>query len=1036
ATVKRSYFLPANTIPRHSRRKNTSIVESEIQTNATMADNRTMAQMLQAPIEGYEDAIVVPPINANNFKLKQTLINLLQSNQFTGRQDPHNHLRFFNKVTSTFRHPESKTTYLRNEITNFLQKSNETFNEAWERFKDVLRQFPHHGFSELHQLDTFYNALNPNDQDALDSAAGENFLDKIPRECLSIIESKSKIAAALEDKLDIRMNRFEKSLNEMKNSFGTPTAPLKAVTKVGITCGSNHSYNQCPLTRGGNDFLFDNFQRNQQDFQKKFEQKQDDFQNQMMQFMHNLYNKPSTSSSLPSNKIPNPKGEGKAITTRSGMSYKEPPIAPPGVSQQEPVEVTTDTELPSPEDSHPPTVQVEVQVDKPAEEPSVKLRLPTLNDTKMVLELADRTISKPTGVAENVFVKMAIATQNTNNSTIRYEKKPKFVKQPITSAPDPETPDTDTIYKTLKKFNAYNMLKELKTMIEEQAKHELFKTVKAFHACKQEDGQSVSSYLLKMKSYLDTLEHLGYVMPNELDVSLIFNSLNKDYDQFVQNYNMHNMRKTIAELHAMLKLHEKGIPKKVKTPAVLAIREAKKEKDEEIMKIITFKEFLTSEGLISSLEALYSPRRSISSRYKLYGSTQLKWNQSRRRDQQKRDFAFWRDAPATRLEEQPQRLDESNEPPGLWSNRPAGLRNRTALSKDKTVARTMLIFSKDPMFLWVEYVATACYTQNQSLIHTHHNKTPYELVHNKKPDLTFFRVFGAFCYLTNDSGDLRKLQPTADIRIFVGYAPSRKVQDPLLFFLTLGQISSELVPNPIPTAPYVPLTNKDLEILFQPSLHQGVAAESALMEDNLVAPVDNNPFINVFASEPSSDASSSEDEEVYVSQPEGFVDPDHPTHVYRLKKALYGLKQAPRAWMDSCDPVDTPMVDQLKLDEDPLGISVDQARFCSMVGSLMYLIANRPDLLFVVCMCARYQASPTKKHLEALKRVFRYLRGTINQGLLYPKDTAMALTTYADADHARCQDTRRSTSGSAQFLGDKLVSWSSKKQKSTAISTT
>nr|GFB62763.1 hypothetical protein [Tanacetum cinerariifolium] len=132
---------------------------------------------------------------------------------------------------------------------------------------------------------TFYNALNLNDQDALDSAAGGDFLDKIPRECLSIIESKSKvrysrsrvtdvrsntnanlsssqsnsfdlqqIATALKDKLDIRMNRFEKSLNEMKNSIVTPTAPLKAVTEVCVTCGSNHSYNQCPLTRGGNDY--------------------------------------------------------------------------------------------------------------------------------------------------------------------------------------------------------------------------------------------------------------------------------------------------------------------------------------------------------------------------------------------------------------------------------------------------------------------------------------------------------------------------------------------------------------------------------------------------------------------------------------------------------------------------------------------------------------------------------------------------------------------------------------------------------------
>nr|GFB18218.1 hypothetical protein [Tanacetum cinerariifolium] len=349
-------------------------------------------------------------------------------------------------------------------------------------------------------LDTFYNALNPNDQDALDSAAGGNFLDKIPRECLSIIESKSKvrysrsrvtdvrantnaplsssspsnyfdlqqIAASLEDKLDIRMNRFKKSLNDMKNSFVTPTAPLKAVEEVCVTCKANHSYNHCPLTRG-NDFpvfhdniqhfqaasignfiqnhnqnisnqmrppgfnhpnqqnnqsryqdnnfnqnqncqnnqgavyqnrpqqalnyqapaqqnmfthskfeaytnandanmnnlqlKFDNFQKNQQDFQKKFKQKQDDFQNQMMNFMQNLYNnKPSSSSSLPSNTILNPKGEAKAITTRSGMTYKEPPIPPLGVEQQQPTEVTTDIELPSTEDIQPPLVQVQVEV--------------------------------------------------------------------------------------------------------------------------------------------------------------------------------------------------------------------------------------------------------------------------------------------------------------------------------------------------------------------------------------------------------------------------------------------------------------------------------------------------------------------------------------------------------------------------------------------------------------------------------------------------------------------------------------------------
>ncbi|GJT46934.1 hypothetical protein Tco_0955649 [Tanacetum coccineum] len=105
-----------------------------------------------------------------------------------------------------------------------------------------------------------------------------------------------------------------------------------------------------------------------------------------------------------------------------------------------------------------------------------------------------------------------------------------------------------------------------------------------------------------------------------------------------------------------------------------------------------------------------------------------------------------------------------------------------------------------------------------------------------------------------------------------------------------------------------------------------------------------------------------------------------------------------------------------------------------MVGTLMYLTANRPDLTFVVCMCARYQAKPTEKHLHSIKRIFKYLRGTINRGLWDPKDSSISLTTYADADHAGCQDTRRNTSGCMQLLGDRLVSWSSKRQKSATIS--
>ncbi|GJU16787.1 hypothetical protein Tco_1144753 [Tanacetum coccineum] len=107
-----------------------------------------------------------------------------------------------------------------------------------------------------------------------------------------------------------------------------------------------------------------------------------------------------------------------------------------------------------------------------------------------------------------------------------------------------------------------------------------------------------------------------------------------------------------------------------------------------------------------------------------------------------------------------------------------------------------------------------------------------------------------------------------------------------------------------------------------------------------------------------------------------------------------------------------------------------------MIGTLMYLTASRPDLTFAVCMYARYQAKPTEKHLHVVKRVFIYLRGTVKRGLWYPKDSFIALTAYEDADHAGCQDTRQSTFGSMQLLGDKLVSWSSKRQKSAAISST
>ncbi|GJT87906.1 retrovirus-related pol polyprotein from transposon TNT 1-94 [Tanacetum coccineum] len=454
-------------------------------------------------------------------------------------------------------------------------------------------------------------------------------------------------------------------------------------------------------------------------------------------------------------------------------------------------------------------------------------------------------------------------------------------------------------------------------------------------------------------------------------------------------------------------------------------------------------------------------------------------------------------------------------------------RNRTLIE----VARTMLIYAKALLFLWAEAVATACYTQNRSIVRLRHGKTPYEILHEKPPDLSFFHIFGALCYPTNDSENLGKLQPKADIGNFIGYAPTKKAfriynrrtrriietihvdfdeltvmaskhssSGPALHEMTPATISSGLVPNPPPLTPFVPPLRTDWDILLQPMfeelltppssvnypasevvapIHEVVSLVPAVStgspssinvnqdapspshsqttpetqpliipiptipndveEDNHdieIAHMGNDPYFGIPIPEIPSDQSSSSDsihtiEEVYVSQPDGFVDPDNPNHVYKLKKALYGLKQAPRAWQG--------ILLKSKLHEDKEGKAVDLSHYRGMIGTLLYLTASRPDLQFAICMCARYHATPPpllKSHYMRSKDLVVILRGTVNRGLWYLKDSSVALIAFADVDHAGCQDTRRSTSGSMQFLGDRLVSWSSKRQKTDAISST
>ncbi|GJS35269.1 hypothetical protein Tco_0533651 [Tanacetum coccineum] len=154
----------------------------------------------------------------------------------------------------------------------------------------------------------------------------------------------------------------------------------------------------------------------------------------------------------------------------------------------------------------------------------------------------------------------------------------------------------------------------------------------------------------------------------------------------------------------------------------------------------------------------------------------------------------------------------------------------------------------------------------------------------------------------------------------------------------------------------------------------------------------------------------------------------------RSIQAKYALEILKKHNMDNCHSIGTPLATKPKLDVDLSGEPVDQSDYRSKIGSLMYLTSSRPDLVQAVCYCARYQARPTQKHLKEVKRIFKYLKGTINMGLWYPKDSGFELTAFSDADHAGCLDTRKSTSGGIQFLGDKLVSWMSKKQNCTAMS--
>nr|GEU52986.1 integrase, catalytic region, zinc finger, CCHC-type, peptidase aspartic, catalytic [Tanacetum cinerariifolium] len=557
----------------------------------------------------------------------------------------------------------------------------------------------------------------------------------------------------------------------------------------------------------------------------------------------------------------------------------------------------------------------------------------------------------------------------------------------------------------------------------------------------------------------------------------------------------------------------------------------------------------------------------------------------------------------------------------------------------------MLTFANLPLFLWAEAIATACFTQNRSIIHKRFNKSPYELINKRKSNIKFFYVFGCRCYLLNDYDDVGKLKAKGDIGVFVGYSKesaafriynkrTRKIHKSVnVNFDEISKMASkkfslepglsnlnETGKSSNPSVSQVSETSKkDLEDLFHnfydeyfdsskimkssttnvessnvevPSNEEEVFHESSesfqeessssslnddvhtshnvfnerlkdayfdactsfhdpsnvhtfyqpyphekkWTKDHSLHKIIGDPKSSVYTRgqlanlclfscllssiEHANVAEALRDadwvsamqeeldqfarlkvwilvprlegktiiktkwifknkkdeniarikairlflayvahkdftvfqmnvkitflnrilkEEVYVGQLPGFVSKQYPDHVYALDKALYGLKQAPWAWYEVLSQflidssfqkdlrwkimitVPTPMVEQAKLKLNLVGKPVDHTDYRSMIGSLMYVTSSRPDIMFATCMCARYQANHNEHHVLAVKRIFRYLKGTINLGLWYLKDSGFDLTAYSDAYHAGCHLDRKSTSRGVQFLGDKLL---------------